>query len=171
MVNHNATEGTMTATTTHLTKVGNAYATTDLRYRVTKNSSNHWVMFDAKRGTTTRLWTAVKSEALTSAERIININIAEEALPWDRVTDTPAKWWTHKRDYEYGDLNCCQCCGRKVGANPLGAIIVDGGSRMCLPADSHAFMENDGGYMGWYPVGAECAKQFPEGYLTTLSGN
>ena len=93
-------------------------------------------------------------------------------LPWDRVVNTPAKWWSHnEKNYYYGDSNSCQCCGRKVGANPLGAIIVDGGGKMCRLADANAFEKYDGGWMGWYPVGSECAKKFPAGYLTTLTGD
>jgi hypothetical protein len=167
----NAKEGidTMNTTTAHLTKVGNAYATSDLAYRVTKHDDKAWYLYIADEDRSVYLAT-VKADALNGAERIIVSRKAEAALPWDRTTKTPAKWWSHKRDYEYGDLNCCQCCGRTVGKNPLGAIIVGGGGEMCQPADNAAFMQNDGGYMGWYPVGSECAKHFPAGYLTTLSG-
>jgi hypothetical protein len=154
-----------TQNTTHLHKVGNAYATADLDYRVTKRDNNAWYLYIANEDRSVYLAT-VKADALNRAEGIIVSRKAEAALPWDRTADTPAKWWSHKNDRDYGSLDVCQCCGRKVGNDPLGVIIVSGGFVMCQPADAAGFMEHDGGYMGWYPVGSECAKHFPAEYLT-----
>lgn len=174
MVNHNATEGTMTkTTTTHLTKVGNAYATTDLRFRVTKNASHRWTMCDTKTGQTHELGT-VGAWAFTTAESIITRTLDEEALPWDRTAPLPTTMWGEKYhasgadSSDWSDYQPCQCCGRKVGKNPLYAIVVGGGARLCALDDAGAFEKHDGGWMGCYPIGRECAKQFPAGYLTVL---
>ena len=173
-------EMTTTKTMT-LNKVGNAYATADLKYRVYK-SAGWWRLYCADNlgAPSDQALSTVKAEALADAEQIIaacelgtgSTDIGNGAdLPWDRVVNTPAKWWSHnEKNYYYGDINSCQCCGRKVGANPLGAIIVDGGGKMCQLADANAFEKYDGGWMGWYPGGSECAKKFPAGYLTTLTG-
>ena len=172
-------EMTTTKTMT-LNKVGNAYATADLKYRVYK-SAGWWRLYCADNlgAPSDQAISTVKTEALAEAAIMIAhcelgkgaTDITNDAdLPWDRTANTPPSFWTHKHDYYYGSLDCCQCCGRKVGANPLGAIIVGGGGAMCQREDVNAFEKYDGGYMGWYPVGSECAKKFPAGYLTTLTG-
>jgi hypothetical protein len=171
-------EMTTTKTTT-LNKVGNAYATADLKYRVYK-SAGWWRLYCADNlgAPSDNALSTIKAEALADAEQIILIaefatgptSITTEAdLPWDRTERRPSAVFSAK--YQDSDAeNPCVCCGRKTGKNPLGAIIVGGGAFMCRPEDANAFEKYDGGWMGWFPVGSECAKKFPAGYLTTLTG-
>jgi len=160
-------------TTTHLTKIGSGYATADLDYRVTKRDDKAWYLYIADADRSVFLST-VKADALSRAEDIITYRKAEAALPWDRTTKRPDTMWGEKfhksgaDNSDWSDYEPCQCCGRKVGKNPLYAIVVGGGSSLCLPADATEFEKHDGGWMGCYPIGSECAKKFPAGYLTTL---
>ncbi len=58
----------------------------------------------------------------------------------------------------------CVVCNRKVGADALLMEVYGGGA---IP-DRTVIAEpdlNDGGYMGCYPVGSECAKKFEKGVL------
>lgn len=162
-------------TTTHLIKTGNAYATADLRFRVYRRDG-WWRLHAAdKYGFSTVMFLSKnKAEALAEAERVIASRINEEALPLDRTVQRPKEMWGEKFHKsgadasDWSDYEPCQCCGRKVGKNPLYAIVVGGGSSLCLPADAAEFEKHDGGWMGCYPIGSECAKMFPAGYLTTL---
>ena len=56
----------------------------------------------------------------------------------------------------------CVQCGRKVGANPWFVEVIDGGS-IRLQDGTEAV--RDGGYMGCYPIGNECAKAFAPNLL------
>jgi hypothetical protein len=59
--------------------------------------------------------------------------------------------------------NYCVQCGRKVGANPWYVEVIDGGHIRLQDGTEANF--NDGGYMGWWPVGNECAKAFASNLL------
>jgi hypothetical protein len=56
----------------------------------------------------------------------------------------------------------CVQCGRKVGANPWYVEVIDGGY-IRLQNGTEAVIDN--GYMGWWPVGNECAKKFASNLL------
>lgn len=60
------------------------------------------------------------------------------------------------------DDNFCVQCGRKVGADSWYVEVIDGGD-IRLQDGSEAVQ--DAGYMGCYPVGNECAKQFAPNLL------
>lgn len=54
----------------------------------------------------------------------------------------------------------CAICGRRTSGRRLRARVVDGGVRFAAPdAD-----EDQGGDMGYFPVGTECAKLLPAGW-------
>lgn len=182
----NAKEGndTMNTTTTHLTKVGNAYATTDLRYYVKRDACGYR-LHDRE----TRAWWHLgrnKAEALAHAEEILTLKMqrtkmtiditAEEAtttatsvcdadatqsLPWDTTLDLyAAGLWSSD-----ADGCCCSVCGRDVPSQKHGVVLVGGGAIACLPGDAHLFEKFDGGaYLGVYPVGRECIKKIPAQY-------
>jgi hypothetical protein len=61
----------------------------------------------------------------------------------------------------------CAICGKLVKHSPgtKWAEVVDGGARFAT-IDEKAD-ENDSGYMGGFPVGNDCARRFPDGYLRT----
>ena len=62
-----------------------------------------------------------------------------------------------------GFLNCI-FCGRDTSkqGNSLGVIVGEGGSVVVHPGDNE--LAQDGGYMGWFPVGSECIKEIPAEY-------
>lgn len=64
------------------------------------------------------------------------------------------------------DDNYCVQCGRKVGADAWYVEVINGGD-IRLQDGSEADM-NDAGYMGCYPVGNECAKQFAPNLLIKM---
>ena len=63
------------------------------------------------------------------------------------------------------DAAPCVICGKPVkNSSPAkSAEVTDGGNRFVPIAEKAD--ENDDGYMGFYPVGSECARLFPAGYL------
>lgn len=65
-----------------------------------------------------------------------------------------------------GEMNACALCGKEVGKNPKWVQVYNGGA---VWAKSEGEPERDSGYMGWYPVGSECAKKFERGVLYTLA--
>jgi hypothetical protein len=73
---------------------------------------------------------------------------------------------THGTEIETGeewDLHCCILCDRPVGANPLYVHLVGGGVTVQAANSDEAFEQ--GGDMGYWAVGATCAKKFAEGVL------
>lgn len=61
-----------------------------------------------------------------------------------------------------GSVDDCVQCGRKIGSKAKWVQIYAGGY---VWAKSEGECERDGGWMGWFPVGSECAKQFADGVL------
>jgi hypothetical protein len=61
-----------------------------------------------------------------------------------------------------GDINGCVQCGRKIGKTAKWVCVYNGGS---VWAKAEGEAERDGGFMGWFPVGSECAKTFADGVL------
>jgi hypothetical protein len=61
----------------------------------------------------------------------------------------------------------CIMCGRRTASqkNTLFGWVVDGGSRFARLDETGI---DERGDMGMFPVGSECAKAFPEGYLTKV---
>jgi hypothetical protein len=62
----------------------------------------------------------------------------------------------------------CVQCGRKVGANPWFVEIINGGD-IRLQDGTEADL-SDAGYMGCWPVGNECAKEFASNLLFKMKG-
>lgn len=62
----------------------------------------------------------------------------------------------------------CAICGKpiKATAETLWAHVVEGSARFLLLSEELTYVE-DGGDQGCWPVGADCAKRFPAGYLAT----
>jgi hypothetical protein len=58
----------------------------------------------------------------------------------------------------------CAVCNRKLGKNPLGVEVTNGGD-VHDPAVGAADT-NDNGYMGFWLVGSECAKVYAPGIAT-----
>ncbi len=61
----------------------------------------------------------------------------------------------------------CTVCGRETSnkGNASGVVVVKGGGSLIAPSDvSEAYIKTDAGYMGWFPVGAECIKKVPAQY-------
>ena len=66
-----------------------------------------------------------------------------------------------KKEYA-SDAQFCVQCGRLVGANPWMVEVVDGG---VIRLQDGTEGVHDGGYMGWWAVGNECAKSFAPNLL------
>ena len=57
----------------------------------------------------------------------------------------------------------CTICARKVGENPVYFEVHNGGDLVEFGKGIH-----DGGYMGCWPIGSECAKQFSQELIGKL---
>jgi len=57
---------------------------------------------------------------------------------------------------------CCIFCGRDTSkqGKSQGALVGCGGSLIVHP-DDYEELANDGGAMGWFPIGTECIKEIP----------
>jgi len=163
-------EMTTTKTTT-LNKVGNAYATLDLRFYVKRDAAGYR-LHDRE----TRAWWHLgrnKVEALIIAEeRIQRLGYAPavtdpaDSLPWDTTLDlAEAGLWSHD-----ADGCCCSVCGRNVPSQKHGVVLVGGGAVACKPEDADLFEKYDAvAYLCVYPVGSECIKKIPAEYRYTFA--
>lgn len=69
------------------------------------------------------------------------------------------------KDYHRNAARChesetpCVVCGKPVHDEPnkVMALVIDGGGAW---GDPDSYDANDGGFMGFYPVGSGCAKRF-----------
>lgn len=76
-------------------------------------------------------------------------------------TLTPMVWAKNRQP---GDGPTCAACGRRLGKRYLIIEVIDGGAHVA-PRGS-ACDENDPGYMGYFPVGHDCArKYFPDCWM------
>ena len=71
-----------------------------------------------------------------------------------------------KSNVDWND-NYCNECGRKAGKNPFYIEVVNGGE-IRLQDGTEADV-NDAGYMGFWPIGSECAKKYDPRVLTKLN--
>ena len=62
------------------------------------------------------------------------------------------------------DANYCVQCGRKCGSNPWFIEVIKGGEIRQQDGINYNASQ-DAGYMGWWAVGNECAKQFESNVL------
>lgn len=55
----------------------------------------------------------------------------------------------------------CIICGRDTSkqGKSQGVVIGNGGGNIVHPQDN--LLAQDGGYMGWFPIGSECIKAIP----------
>ena len=55
----------------------------------------------------------------------------------------------------------CIFCGRDTSkqGKSMGVIVGEGGGVVVHPEDNE--LAQDGGFMGWFPVGSECIKEVP----------
>jgi hypothetical protein len=74
----------------------------------------------------------------------------------------PNHWWENE-----AWLSKCLECGRPVGDTPSHLVEIGYGGGEYWAADNEFSMVQDGGYMGKYPIGSECAKKFEAGILYT----
>jgi hypothetical protein len=58
-------------------------------------------------------------------------------------------------DKQGNPIERCTICARKLGENPVFVEVHNGGDLVEFGKGIH-----DGGYMGCWPIGSECAKQF-----------
>lgn len=172
----------MDTNTTHLKKVGNAYATADLRYYVKRDAAGYrlhdrdsrcWWHLGRKKAKALEIAEQRLADLYSSVGGISLGDIAKavapateiadpaDALPWDRTLDLAAAGLWH-RD---ADACCCSVCGKDVPSQKNGVCLVGGGAIACRPEDYAEFERVDGGScLGVYPVGSECIKKIPAEY-------
>jgi hypothetical protein len=77
--------------------------------------------------------------------------------------NVPDHWWENENH-----LSNCLECGRPTN-NPTALVEIWYGGGEVRPATEGEYLdwERDGGYMGKYPIGSECAKKFEAGMLIT----
>lgn len=56
----------------------------------------------------------------------------------------------------------CVCCGKPLRGRWRWVEVINGGSAVIHPSETAD--QNDGGYMGFFPVGATCAKKLFNGF-------
>ena len=61
--------------------------------------------------------------------------------------------------HESGNENPCTVCGRKTNLT-IGVHVGGGGSFIVHPEDIE--LADDGGFMGFFPIGKECIKKVPK---------
>ena len=61
--------------------------------------------------------------------------------------------------HESGNENPCTVCGRKTNLT-IGVHVGGGGSFIVHPEDIE--LAQDGGWMGFFPIGKECIKKVPQ---------
>jgi hypothetical protein len=67
-------------------------------------------------------------------------------------------------DRHQGSTEHCAACGRKLSGTPQWVEVIDGGSSVAAPGlDPDT---TDAGYMGWFPVGPECARRHFRGFTS-----
>jgi hypothetical protein len=67
-------------------------------------------------------------------------------------------------DKNQGSIGHCAACGRKLSGTPQWVEVIDGGSSVAAPGlDPDT---TDAGYMGWFPVGPECARRHFRGFTS-----
>lgn len=147
---------------TELIKIGRKYSTADLRFLIDRQHDG-WFMLDRTNGNEYFL-TKTKAGMAEEAAFWIKDVLEAEAKEEEPVT-MPAPPSLFSIEKNHGDINYCQCCGRKVGADPWWVVVVDGGAALCRPEDSKHYY-GDGGFMGAWPIGRECVKRVPLEYRT-----
>ena len=75
-----------------------------------------------------------------------------------------AMTWHDKVANGDGQEERCSICGRKVGENPAYVEVHNGGDLVEYGKGIH-----DGGYMGAWAIGSECAKQFNPALLGSIN--
>lgn len=64
-----------------------------------------------------------------------------------------------KKFHEAGNDTPCTVCGRKTNLT-IGVYVGAGGSSLVHPEDTEK--ADDGGFMGFFPIGNECIKKVPK---------
>lgn len=71
----------------------------------------------------------------------------------------PMKWADNP---SHDTIMRCACCNRRITGKARWVEVIDGGMSVAAPGlDPDT---NDGGYMGFYAVGAACAKKHFPGF-------
>jgi hypothetical protein len=63
---------------------------------------------------------------------------------------------------------CCVFCGRDTSKQGKSqGVLVGAGGALIVHPDDYETLANDGGAMGFFPVGSECIKEVPAEYRIT----
>lgn len=81
--------------------------------------------------------------------------------------DTFGLWGAKYQEREakaFGSLSFLSCiiCGRDTSKQGKSSgVVVSGGGSVIVHPEDITKEQDDGGYMGWFPVGSECIKAVP----------
>ena len=78
----------------------------------------------------------------------------------------PMKW---SKNGTNGSMEHCACCGRKLTGKPQYVEVIAGGGQVAAPGLDPD--QSDPGYMGFFPVGASCAKKHFRGFTYDQGDN
>ena len=92
----------------------------------------------------------------------INHNTNAEYRAFETDNLFGEKYQTKQNNKSGFSFLCCVFCGRDTSkqGKSVGVMVGDGGALIVHPED-YATKANDGGAMGWFPVGSECIKSVP----------
>lgn len=68
-----------------------------------------------------------------------------------------------------GSMEHCAACGRKITGKRRMVEVIDGGCSVAAPGLGPD--TNDAGYMGFFPVGPECARKHFRGFTHDISAD
>lgn len=70
------------------------------------------------------------------------------------------------RNRNQGSMTHCDCCGRPIKGAPKFWIEVVGSGDEVAPAAGSERADS----LGFFPLGPDCAKRYPTGYVSTEGG-
>jgi hypothetical protein len=113
-----------------------------------------------------------KAEAQRIYTRAVEQGEDVSAPAYETLQDLPTPFGPkYQERTERGGVQGDECvlCGRKIGNKKTTRFfrVVDGGTTFAAPSDDAGV---DGGDMGYFPVGPECAKTLPAEWAASLDG-
>lgn len=97
------------------------------------------------------------------------MNEATDPTMADYLADLPRlpELFRHGKDGVIGSVEHCALCGKKVNTATCYWVETAYGSEIIEPADGGPSHPH---HSGAFPIGSDCAKKFPAGYLATKDG-
>lgn len=116
-------------------------------------------------GNTREVWGVLEGDSIhlsptkPSEGRVVRVEISFEEEPDSALYELKHGDWSS--DTETGWQ--CFHCGRKLKEETHFVEVVNGGTHLHAPREGTP--EESSGYMGFWPIGPECAKKFPSKFI------